>query len=469
MTSLLRLATALDSLWSSPVCVTLNTNTGVVPLKKLKPNGLKVLVVGGGGREHALVWKLRQSPRVSEVYCAPGNAGIEKIAKCVNIKADDVTGLLTFAWEKRIDLTVVGPEAPLSAGIVDVFNDHEMPIFGPTQKAAEIEGSKAFSKDLMQKYGIPTASYGVFTEVEPALAFVDELAARKTIAGSPCVVKADGLAAGKGVIVAKDVTEAKEAVRSMLEGNAFGSAGSRVVIEEFMEGEEVSILAFTDGDHVIPMVSAQDHKRIFDNDEGPNTGGMGAYSPAPVYTEELAQQVQESILKPTVEAMKAEGRPYSGVLYAGLMITAEGPKVLEYNARFGDPETQPVLMRLDTDLVDIIEAILEKRLDQQAISWSTDAAVCVVMSAKGYPGDYEKGNFITGLDNPIAGVEVFHAGTAQKGDHVVTTGGRVLGVTAKAQGIREAIELAYRQVGNVCFDGAHYRKDIGRRALERLS
>ncbi|WP_041314082.1 phosphoribosylamine--glycine ligase [Heliomicrobium modesticaldum] len=430
---------------------------------------MKVLVVGGGGREHALVWKLKQSPRVAEVYCAPGNAGIARIAHCVDIKADDVTGILTFAWEKRIDLTVVGPEAPLSAGIVDVFNDHEMPIFGPTKKAAEIEGSKAFAKDLMRKYDIPTAAYGVFTEIEPAFQFIDKLAAARPVeAGCPCVVKADGLAAGKGVIVAADVAEAKEAVRSMLKGNAFGDAGRRVVIEEFLEGEEVSILAFTDGDHVLPMVSAQDHKRIFDGDQGPNTGGMGAYSPAPVYTEALAREVEKTVLLPTIQAMKAEGRPYRGVLYAGLMVTAQGPKVLEYNARFGDPETQPVLMRMQTDLVDVIEAILENRLEEQPIEWSSDATVCVVMAAGGYPGDYEKGKAISGLDDALPGVEVFHAGTAAKEDQIVTAGGRVLAVTAKGPTIGEAIDLAYRQVERIHFDGLQFRRDIGRRALERL-
>ncbi|WP_153726442.1 phosphoribosylamine--glycine ligase [Heliorestis convoluta] len=431
---------------------------------------MKVLVVGGGGREHALVWKLAQSPRVEKIYCAPGNAGIAQLAQSVDIKADDVSALLSFAWENKIDLTVVGPEAPLAAAIVDTFQAHDIAIFGPSQAAAEIEGSKAFSKDLMQKYHIPTAAYGVFTEVEPALAFIDQLASTQPAQSPcPCVVKADGLAAGKGVIVAASVEEAKEAVRSMLEGNSFGEAGSRVVIEEYMEGEEVSILAFTDGDVIVPMVSAQDHKRIFDNDEGPNTGGMGAYSPAPVYTEELAPIVEEKILKPTIEAMKAEGRPYVGVLYAGLMITQEGPKVLEYNARFGDPETQPVLMRLESDLVDIIEAILQKKLDQQTIRWSEDATVCVVVSAKGYPSDYEKGQVITGLDDVLDNVQIFHAGTTEADGNIVTAGGRVLGITAKGKDIREAIELVYRQTEKTTFAGAHYRKDIGRRALERLS
>ncbi|KAB2953253.1 phosphoribosylamine--glycine ligase [Heliorestis acidaminivorans] len=439
-------------------------------MNTLKAKGLKVLVVGGGGREHALVWKIKQSPRVDEIYCAPGNAGIAQMAQCLDIPADDVTALLTFAWENKIDLTVVGPEAPLAKAIVDTFTNHGLMIFGPTKAAAEIEGSKAFSKDLMQKYNIPTAAYGVFTEVEPALTFIDDLASRQpTQSTCPCVVKADGLAAGKGVIVASSIEEAKDAVRSMLEGNRFGDAGSRVVIEEFMEGEEVSILAFTDGDVIVPMVSAQDHKRIFDNDEGPNTGGMGAYSPAPVYTADLAPIVLEKILKPTIEAMKAEGRPYSGVLYAGLMITSEGPKVLEYNARFGDPETQPVLMRLETDLVDIIEAILTKKLDQIEIKWSEEATVCVVLSAKGYPDSYEKGQVIQGLDDVLEKVEIFHAGTNLTNGDVVTSGGRVLGITAKGKDIREAIELVYRQAEKTTFAGAHYRKDIGRRALERLS
>ncbi|MCW2278638.1 phosphoribosylamine--glycine ligase [Heliophilum fasciatum] len=436
-------------------------------MKRLKPEGLKVLVVGGGGREHALVWKIKQSPRVAQVFCAPGNAGIAEIAECVSIEAGDVSGLLEFAWKNQIDLTVVGPELPLSKGIVDTFEAHDLLIFGPSQGAAEIEGSKAFAKNLMQKYNIPTAAYGVFTEVEPALAFIDQLAATKTDGGCPCVVKADGLAAGKGVIVAADVEEAKEAVRSMLSGNSFGAAGSRVVIEEFLEGEEVSILAFSDGIHIVPMVSAQDHKRIFDHDQGPNTGGMGAYSPAPVYTEELAPIVEEKVLRPTIAAMEAEGRPYVGVLYAGLMVGAQGVKVLEYNARFGDPETQPVLMRLETDLVDIIQACLEKRLDEQPIRWSEEATVCVVQAAAGYPGDYEKGQVIHGLSPVLPGVAIFHAGTALRDGQIVTQGGRVLGITAKSRNIRSAIELVYSQCAQTGFEGVQYRRDIGRRALER--
>ncbi|MDD4588138.1 MAG: phosphoribosylamine--glycine ligase [Heliobacteriaceae bacterium] len=429
---------------------------------------MKVLVVGGGGREHALVWKLRQSPRVAEIFCAPGNAGIAGLATCIDIKAEDITGLLTFAWQQGIDLTVVGPEAPLTAGIVDTFTAHGLLIFGPSRAAAQIEGSKTFAKTLMAKYNIPTSAYGVFTGTGPAYAFIDELAASRQ-SGPPCVVKADGLAAGKGVIVAADVAEAKVAVRAMLEEGAFGEAGRQVVVEEFLAGEEVSILLFTDGEHMIPMVSSQDHKRVFDGDRGPNTGGMGAYSPAPVYTPALAREVEETILWPTVKALRAEGCVYSGVLYAGLMITATGPKVLEYNARFGDPETQPVLLRLETDLVDIIQAVLERRLAAQPVEWSTDAAVCVVQAAAGYPGSYEKGQVIYGLDQVLPGVEIFQAGTALRDDRVVTNGGRVLGITAQAPGIKAAIELAYRQVAQTGFNGMHCRKDIGRRALARLA
>lgn len=423
---------------------------------------MKVLVVGGGGREHTMVWKIKQSTRVSEVYCAPGNAGIAQDAVCVPIGAEDVDALLKFAIEKGIDLTVVGPEAPLTLGIVDKFRAQGLRIFGADRKAAEIEGSKVLAKEIMYKYNIPTAKYRDFTSAAEAIAYIREN-------GAPCVVKADGLAAGKGVIVAMDEETAIDAVKMIMEDKAFGDSGNRLVVEEYLEGEEVSILAFTDGTAVIPMVSSQDHKRIFDNDEGPNTGGMGAYSPAPVYTKELEPLVYDKILIPTINGMKAEGRTYEGVLYAGLMITKDGPKVLEYNARFGDPETQAVLARLETDLVEIIEAVIDKKLDGMDIKWRDEAAVCVVMAAGGYPGSYKKGDVISGLaEASQTGATVFHAGTASKEGEIVTSGGRVLGVTALGKTIPEAIKNVYEAVNKISWDGAQYRRDIGKKALKHL-
>jgi phosphoribosylamine---glycine ligase len=421
---------------------------------------MKVLVVGSGGREHSLVWKLKQSPKVTEIYCAPGNAGIGQMATCVDIKADDVTGLLSFAQNEGIGLTVVGPEAPLIAGIVNIFREAGLKIFGPRQKAAEIEGSKTLAKELMFKYNIPTAKYADFTDRDAALAYIEEV-------GAPIVVKADGLAAGKGVIVAMDKQTAIDAVNMIMADKAFGDSGDRVVIEEYLDGEEVSILAFTDGKTVVPMVPSQDHKRIFDNDEGPNTGGMGAYSPAPVYTPELEPIVMEQVLKPTIQGLNAEGRAYEGVIYAGLMVTPNGPKVLEYNARFGDPETQAVLARLETDLVDIIDAILEERLDKIEIKWKAEAAVCVVMAAEGYPGDIRTGDVIVGLDKANEKAVVFHAGTTLKGDDIVTAGGRVLGVTGLGATIEEAIAKTYEAVKEIKFNGMQYRNDIGKKALNR--
>lgn len=422
---------------------------------------MRVLVVGGGGREHALVWKLKQSPRVDKIYCAPGNAGIAGDAECVDIKAEDVQGLLDFALNNRIDLTVVGPEAPLNAGIVDRFEAAGLKIFGPSQKAAEIEGSKVLSKEIMARYGIPTASYAVFTDPAEAASYIKRI-------GPPCVVKADGLAAGKGVIVALDEQSALDAVHSIMVDKNFGAAGERLVVEEFLAGEEVSILAFTDGVNVVPMISSQDHKRAYDNDEGPNTGGMGAYAPAPVYTPEVHRKTMEEILIPMIRALDREGRTYRGVIYAGLMVDQSGPKVLEFNARFGDPEAQPVLMLLETDLVDIIEAILDRRLNQIDIKWKNGAAVCVVLASGGYPGSYGKGKVIRGLDNPGSEVFVFHAGTAVKDGEIVTAGGRVLGVTASGPDIPAAIERAYTAVEKIQFDGMHYRHDVGRKALERI-
>ena len=419
---------------------------------------MKILVVGSGGREHAISWKLKQSPRVTELYCAPGNAGISQIAQCIAISAEDLDGLLEFALKNEIDLTVVGPEVPLTMGIVDLFEKHQLKVFGPSQAAAEIEGSKAFSKDLMQKYHIPTAQYGVFTEVTKANTFLETVSI-------PCVVKADGLAAGKGVLICESKEEASQAVEDILVDNKFGSAGSRVVIEEFLIGQEVSMLAFTDGKTIRPMVSAQDHKRIFDGDQGLNTGGMGAYSPAPIYTGEVHNYVVDHVLQPTVEAMAAEGRTFAGVLYAGLMLTADGPKVLEFNARFGDPETQAILPRLQTDLVDIMLAVVEKRLDTQPIEWSEEACVCVVMASGGYPESSEKGVPIKGLEDAAQKALVFHAGTAWQDKTIVTNGGRVLGISALGKDIASAIDQAYQAVGQIQFTHMQYRTDIGKKAL----
>jgi len=421
---------------------------------------MKVLVVGGGGREHALVWKVAQSPKVTKIYAAPGNAGIAGLAECVAIKAEDIPGLLAFARSRKIDLTIVGPEGPLSGGIVDEFTKAGLPIFGPSGKAAEIEGSKRFSKDLMKKYRIPTAEYDVFTDRSAAEAYV-----RKK--GAPIVVKADGLAAGKGVVVAESVDEALKALDLIMVQKAYGTAGDRVVIEECLRGEEASFMAFSDGKTVVPMASSQDHKRIFDEDKGPNTGGMGAYSPAPIVTKKLEQSVMEKIMIPTVRAMEQEGRLFKGVLYAGLMIHQGEAKVLEFNARFGDPETQPIVARLDTDLIEIIEAILNGTLSKLEIKWKPESAVCVVMASGGYPGNYEKGKVITGLEKAAKqkGVIVFHSGTALKDGNIVTDGGRVLGVTGLGPAVAAAIENAYVGVREISFAGAHFRKDIGARAL----
>ena len=422
---------------------------------------MKVLVVGGGGREHSLVWKVSQSPRVTKIYAAPGNAGMAQLAECVPIKAEDIPGLLAFAKKQAIDLTIVGPEGPLSMGIVDEFTKTGLRIFGPSGKAAVIEASKQFSKDLMKKYHIPSAEYGVFTDRAAAEAYVREK-------GAPVVVKADGLAAGKGVVVAETVEEALKALDLIMSQKAFGRAGDRVVIEECLKGEEASFMAFTDGQTVVPMASSQDHKRVFDGDKGPNTGGMGAYSPAPIVTKKLERKIMETIMVPTVRAMEKEGRLFKGVLYAGVMIHEGEAKVLEFNARFGDPETQPVMSRLDTDLIAIIEAIVNGTLSKIEIAWKPDSAVCVVMASGGYPGNYEKGKEITGLDKAAAreNVMVFHSGTSQKNGKIVTDGGRVLGVTGLGPVVAAAIDNAYAAVRDINFEGAHYRRDIGARALE---
>ena len=423
---------------------------------------MKVLVVGGGGREHALVWKIAQSPLVDTIYCAPGNPGIADLAVCAHIPSDDIEALLDFAKAEQIDLTVVGPEVPLTLGIVDRFQAFGLEIFGPNQAAARIEGSKSFSKDLMAKYAIPTAAYQTFNGRDAAVAYIKEQ-------GAPIVVKADGLAAGKGVIVAMTEAQALAAIDDIMLDKVFGAAGARVVIEEFMDGEEASFFAFTDGTHVLPLASSQDHKRAFDNDEGPNTGGMGAYSPAPVVTAALHDEIVETIVKPTIAGMASEGCPYSGILYVGLMIKDGKPRVVEYNARFGDPEAQPLLMRMKSDIVPVLHACARGNLRVDTIEWHDKAAVCVAMASGGYPGAYEKGYEITGLDEArdMDDVMVFHAGTSLKDGKIVNAGGRVLGVTGLGSTVAEAIECAYSAVDKIHWTDVHFRKDIGRKALNR--
>ena len=419
---------------------------------------MNILVIGSGGREHALYWKLMESPQTDHIYAIPGNPGMGEM---IDISVMDNAAILRFAREKDIGLVVVGPEVPLMNGLVDDLEKAGIRAFGPRANAAEIEGSKSFAKDLMKKYGIPTARYEVFTEAEPARAYIRR-------EGAPIVVKADGLAAGKGVIVAMTEQEALEAVDVIMEENSFGDAGARVVIEEFMQGEEASLLAFTDGKVIRPMISAQDHKRAFDGDKGPNTGGMGTYAPAPVMTPEMTERAVEEILKPTIAAMAKEGRPYTGCLYLGLMITSEGPKVVEFNARFGDPETQVVLPLLDGDLVEIMCACADGTLADVPIHWKDGAAVCVVLAAGGYPASYEKGHEITGIaDAEAMGALVFHAGTAKKDDALVTNGGRVLGVVGMGDDIASAVKAAYNAVDRISFQDAYHRKDIAHRALNR--
>ena len=423
---------------------------------------MNVLVVGGGGREHALCWKIAQSPKVKKVYCAPGNAGTAEVAENVDIPADKIDALIQFAIMKGIDLTIVGPEQPLVLGIADQFGDHGLRVFGPSKRAAEIEGSKAFSKDLMAKYGIPTAKFKNCRTPEEAKQAVQQLCE----SDQPVVVKASGLASGKGVILCKNRKEAELAIQTIMEEKTFGDAGGEVVVEEFLTGQEVSLLAFTDGVHVLALDSAQDHKAAFDGDQGPNTGGMGAYSPAPVFTAQLRQQVMDEVMIPTVRAMAKENRTYRGLLYAGLMLTADGPKVLEFNARFGDPETQPLLMRMQSDIVPIFEACIDGTLKNLKLEWKPGSTVCVVMAAQGYPGSYEKGKVMGGLDEArtVEGAVVFHAGTAKSGNDVLTAGGRVLGVTAIGADIQTAITRAYQAVDKIRWDGIHYRKDIAWKA-----
>jgi len=423
---------------------------------------MKVLVVGGGGREHALVWKIAQSPKVSKVFCAPGNAGISRLATLVPIKANDLEGLLVFALKEKIDLTVVGPEDPLTRGVVDLFESKGLRIFGPNRKAAEIEGSKAFAKEIMKKYGIPTASFKTFKKRAEAVTY---LQSQKL----PIVVKADGLAAGKGVIVCKTLEEAIRSVDQIMVEKVFGDAGKQVIIEECLVGEEASFIAFTDGKTIIPTASSQDHKAVFDGDEGPNTGGMGAYSPAPVVTPKVHEKIMNEILRPVIDGMAKEGRPCKGALYAGVMVSEGQPKVLEFNARFGDPETQPVLMRMKSDIVPVLEACCHGTLSEQRIEWDKRASVCVVMASGGYPGDYEKGKKIQGLEDVsrMKDVYVFQAATAMDQNGIVTNGGRVLGVTGLGEDIPKAIERTYQAVRKISWDGVHYRNDIGQKALRK--
>lgn len=421
---------------------------------------MKILVVGGGGREHAMVWKIAQSPRKPQIFCAPGNAGIEGLATCVPIKADDIEGLKAFALKEQIDLTVVGPEAPLALGIADEFRKARLKIFGPTKAAARLESSKSFSKDIMAANRIPTAVARSFERMDQALAYLDEQPV-------PIVIKADGLAQGKGVVVATTREEAKQAVRDAMEKSLFGQAGHRVLIEEFLDGEELTLMAFTDGKTVVPMVSAQDHKRVGDGDSGPNTGGMGAYAPAPIATAALREQVTRQVLQPTVDALARLGCPFQGVLYAGLMVVKGTPYVLEFNARMGDPETEVVLPLLKTDLVEVMEAVVEHRLDELTVEWYPDTAVCVVMTSPGYPGSYPTGLPIQGLPTPSgeSRVAVFHAGTKRDSGRVVTAGGRVLAVTAWGPSLLDARAQVYQAVPSIVFDGRHYRTDIAHRAL----
>ncbi|MCG3726380.1 phosphoribosylamine--glycine ligase [Vibrio cincinnatiensis] len=425
---------------------------------------MQVLIIGSGGREHALGWKVAQNPQVNTVFVAPGNAGtaLEAKLKNVNIQVEDIDGLVAFAKQNSIELTIVGPEVPLVLGVVDAFRAADLPIFGPTQAASQLEGSKAFTKDFLARHNIPTAAYANFTEIEPALAYV-------RAQGAPIVVKADGLAAGKGVIVAMTLSEAEEAIKDMLAGNVFGDAGSRVVIEEFLDGEEASFIVMVDGEHVLPMATSQDHKRVGDKDTGPNTGGMGAYSPAPVVTQEIHDRVMQEVIYPTVRGMAEEGHPYTGFLYAGLMIDRSGtPKVIEYNCRFGDPETQPIMMRMQSDLVELCLAALDGKLDQVESHWDPRASIGIVLAAGGYPADYRKGDVIHGLPTTEAeDQKVFHAGTTNQQGEVVTHGGRVLCATALGDTVSQAQQRAYQLAKQIHWQDMFYRNDIGYRAIAR--
>ncbi|MBI4835281.1 MAG: phosphoribosylamine--glycine ligase [Planctomycetes bacterium] len=421
---------------------------------------MKILVIGGGGREHALVWKIAQSPMVKKIYCAPGNAGIGKIAECLEIPATDILALRNFVFKNKIDLTVVGPEAPLVDGIVDLFREDNLKIFGPSKAAAQLEGSKAFCKDILKKNGVPTAHFSILKTFTEARAFMKQ-------AKFPVVFKADGLAAGKGVAICETIESAEEWLKNVMEKRSFGEAGKIVVAEEFLQGEEVSILTITDGNSILVLEPAQDHKRVLDNDQGPNTGGMGAYSPVPFVSPKMINQIIKEIIIPTVHGLKRSGVPYQGVLYAGLILTSNGPKVLEYNVRFGDPETQPLMVRLKSDIIPLMLATIKQELHKVASpEWYPETALCVVIASGGYPGDYKKGFVINGLAEAekIKNIQVFHSGTAWKNEQVVTTGGRVFGVTGRGKNIEEARKITYQAVEAITFENSFYRKDIGIKA-----
>ena len=421
---------------------------------------MKVLVIGGGGREHALVWKISQSPRVAKIFCAPGSAAIGELAELVPINVEQIEKLAEFAAGEKVDLTVVGPELPLTLGIADLFEARGLKIFGPNKAAAQLEGSKAFAKEILQQHGIPTAASGTFTDAPAAKKY---LAQQK----APYVIKADGLAGGKGVIICQSRAEAEGAIDEILVGKAFGVAGDKLVIEEFLAGEEASFMVLTDGAHVLPLASSQDHKRVFDNDQGPNTGGMGAYSPAPVVTAAMHERILGEIVTPLLAGLRKRNIDYRGVIYVGLMVTEAGPKVLEFNARFGDPECQPIMMRLKSDLVPLLQAAVDRRLDEVQAEWHEASAVCVVLTANGYPGSYDKGEEIRGLErlSDWQSGFVFHAGTMKEKNRWVTSGGRVLGITARGKGIADAVDEAYGAVAKISWNGMHYRTDIARRAL----
>ncbi|HBG3257792.1 TPA: phosphoribosylamine--glycine ligase [Clostridioides difficile] len=416
---------------------------------------MKILVVGGGGREHAICWKLSKEKNVEKIYCAPGNAGIANVAECVNIGDTNIEELLKFAKENEIGLTIVGPEVPLVMGIVDEFEKEGLRVFGPNKKCAQLEGSKAFSKEFMIKHNIPTAKYKEYTNLEEAISEIDSF-------GYPVVIKADGLAAGKGVVIPENREDAIATLKEMMSDKKFGAAGDKIVIEEFLKGIETSILAFVDNDTIVPMASAKDHKKVNNYEQGPNTGGMGTFSPSEIYTEELANKVKETVLEKTLEGFKKDGLNFKGILFVGLMITEDGEKVLEYNVRFGDPETQSVLFRLETDLHEIMEAILDNKLKDIEINYSDDEAVCVMLTSGGYPDSYEKGKIITGLENLDDDIVVFHSGTKMFDGNLVTNGGRVIGITAKSTTVKDAAEKVYENINKINFEGMHYRTDIGR-------
>ncbi|HBF7898106.1 phosphoribosylamine--glycine ligase [Clostridioides difficile] len=416
---------------------------------------MKILVVGGGGREHAICWKLSKEKNVEKIYCAPGNAGIANVAECVNIGDTNIEELLKFAKENEIGLTIVGPEVPLVMGIVDEFEKEGLRVFGPNKKCAQLEGSKAFSKEFMIKHNIPTAKYKEYTNLEEAISEIDSF-------GYPVVIKADGLAAGKGVVIPENREDAIATLKEMMSDKKFGAAGDKIVIEEFLKGIETSILAFVDNDTIVPMASAKDHKKVNNYEQGPNTGGMGTFSPSEIYTEELANKVKETVLEKTLEGFKKDGLNFKGILFVGLMITEDGEKVLEYNVRFGDPETQSVLFRLETDLHEIMEAILDNKLKDIEINYSDDEAVCVMLTSGGYPDSYEKGKIITGLENLDDDIVVFHSGTKMFDGNLVTNGGRVIGITAKSTTVKDASEKVYENIKKINFEGMHYRTDIGR-------